>query len=287
MSYVMFDIFCGKPLHKKSSIHHKFLPPDFSLSSLSSLLPLHGISILVLTSLVTLVTLLSFKQAHAQTSALRPPVTLQSKSNLPNNTVQAPAQAMSTTRFQTLKVNGKLVDLRTLSNNDVLTGKNGKSISVARIKQLQARLDAAKGKTIITARQGQSIRSLASEPAGTRIVLPNNRMVKSQDLAKVQNVLAKLSAKRVVRPLPQAMNNAPAQAVVGPNLSIADALKRPGSDVIQIGSRKYSVDQLRQIDSQLKASKYEPRGLAERAGTGKRAGTATTTRSIPNARGVQ
>lgn len=279
MSYVLFDIFCGKPLHKKSSIHHDFLPPD------SFLLSRHGISILILTTLVTLGTLLSVTQAQAQTSALRPPVTLQSKSNLPNNTAQTPAQAMSTTRFQTLKVNGKLVDLRTLSNNDVLIGKNGKSISVARIKQLQARLDAAKGKTVITARQGQSIRSLASEPAGTRIVLPNNRTVKSQDLAKVQNVIAKLSTKRVVRPLPQAMNNAPAQAVVGPNLSIADALKRPSSDVIQIGSRKYSVDQLRQIDSQLKASKYEPRGLAERAS--KRAGAATTTRSIPNARGVQ
>ncbi len=287
MYYVLFDIFCGKPLHKKSSIYHEFLPPD---SSLSSLLPLHGISILVLTSLVTLVTLLSFKQAHAQTSALRPPVTLQSKSNLPNNTVQAPAQAMSTTRFQTLKVNGKLVDLRTLSNNDVLTGKNGKSISVARIKQLQARLDAAKGRpalAVTTARQGQSLRSLASEPANTRIVLPNNRMVKPQDLAKVQNVYAKLSAKRVVKPLPQALNNVPAQAVVGPNLSIADALKRPASDVIQIGSRKYSVEQLRVIDSQLKASKYEPRGLVERAGSRKKPGTTTTPRSTSNVRGVQ
>ena len=278
MSYILFDIFCGKQLHKKSSIHHRFLLPDSYIPSL------HGIFILALASLVALVI---FKPAHAQTSALRPPVSLQSKANLPNTTVQPQAQAMSTTRFQTLKVNGKLVDLRTLSNNDVLTGKNGKSISVARIKQLQARLDAAKGKSIITARQGQSLRSLAGEPAGTRIALPNNRVVKAQDLAKVQNVLAKLSTKRVVKPLPQAMNNAPAQAVVGPNLSIADALKRPANDVIQIGSRKYSVDQLRQIDNQLKASKYEPRGLAERAGSGKRAGTARNTRSTPNARGVQ
>jgi hypothetical protein len=275
MSYVLFDIFCSKKMHRKFSI------PHFSFTLDSYLLLLCGIVIATLTTL---------DQAHAQATTLRPPVTLQSGGNLQNNTAQQQAQTMSTARFQTLKVNGKLVDLRTLSNNDVLTGKNGKSISVARIKQLQARLDAAKGRpaiTAITARQGQSLRSLASEPAGTRIVLANSRTVKSQDLAKVQNVFAKLSVKRVIRPLPQAMNNAQAQATVGPNLSITDALKRPGSDVIQIGSRKYSVEQLRLIDSQLKASKYEPRGLVERAGSRKRTGAAGSTRSTPNPRGVQ
>jgi hypothetical protein len=60
--------------------------------------------------------------------------------------------------------------------------------------------------------------------------------------------------------------NAKPDAVVGQQgLTIAAALERPGNEVIQVGSRKYSAEQLRRIDAALRASKREPLGLAERA----------------------
>lgn len=262
----------------------------------------HSVLLIAITSLAVISFQFTFTDsARAQGTGLRPPITLPSNGNtnntvnstlirpttqstqlqtttiqkpLASQTIQTSQQAVNLTRFQTLKVNGKVVDLRNLSNNDVLVGKNGKSISVARIKQLQARLSGntnvgRSAKPMVIAKQGQTIRSFSNESADTIIRLPNSRQVRAKDLAKVQTVLNRLAVKRIVKPIPTSMNNAQAQAVVGQNISLADALKRPGTDIIQIGSRKYSVDQLRFIDSQLKASKFDPRGLSDRIGKGR------------------
>lgn len=175
-------------------------------------------------------------------------------------------QAIVLTRFQTVMIDNKLVDLRSLPDATLLRGKSGRTISVARIKQLQARIDGTSNAPIVIAQRGQSLKSLSAAPAGTLVALPGGRITRSQDLAKIQTVIAKLGQKRVIKPIPVAQKNAAATAVVGNGISLADAMKRPGADVIQIGVHKYSADQLRQMDALLKDSRVEPRGLLERAG---------------------
>lgn len=250
----------------------------------------------VLLLLSCIAVLCPFSGAFAQGTPLRPPVPLQPPVSSPSTpapasapspssalTAPVPASkpatagttamaanpgAQSLARFQTLKVAGKTVDLRTMANTDVLKGKNGRTISVARIKQLQARIDGASSTPMMVAKTGQSLKTLAAAPAGTRISLPGGTVARSQDMAKVQNIYAKLSTKRVIRPAPMSMTAAKPQAVVGQGgLTLADAMKRPTGEVIQVGTRKYTVEQLRFMDSQLKASKRDPRGLVDRAGT--------------------
>ncbi len=182
-------------------------------------------------------------------------------------------------RLQNIKVGTKLIDLRNLPDSHVLTGSNGKTITIARMKQLQARIDSASTQPMMVAKTGQSIRTLASAPSGTLIALPGGKITRSQDMAKIQTIVAKLSVKRIIKPIPVAMTNVKAQAVVGQGLTLADALKRPGNEVIQIGSHKYTAEQLRTIDAQLKASKRDPRGLVARAGV--RTGTNTSPRTAP------
>lgn len=192
----------------------------------------------------------------------------------PNVAQNSPSKAAPTTltRFKMVKVDGKMLDLTKLPDSTVLKGKSGKTISVARIKQLQARLDGVTTAPMITAQKGQSLKSLASAPKNTLIAMPGGRVARSQDLAKVQNILAKLSVKRVVKPIPVSLKNAQPTAVVGQGLTLAEAMKRPASDVIQVGSRKYTAEQLRQMDALLKASPREPRGLLDRAASAGRAG---------------
>ncbi len=173
--------------------------------------------------------------------------------------------ASTLTRFHTLKVDGKALDIGALPDSTVLRGKSGKTITVAQLKQLEARINAASSAPVLIAKQGQSIRTLAAAPAGTRIVLPGGRVTRAEDMVKIQSIYAKLSEPRVVKPIPQSMPNATAQAVVGQGTTLAEAMKRPGGDVIQIGSRKYTAEQLRQMDALLKASPRDPRGLLERA----------------------
>jgi hypothetical protein len=216
----------------------------------------------------------SLKPPVPKPGATPPPPSLQPPASHPPPGKPAPmvtpqAQTgpapMSTARFQTLRAGDRVVDLRTASDGEVLTGKSGRTITVGRIKELQAAMESAK--PVVVAKPGQSLASLSSAPAGTRVRI-GNRTVRADFLAKVQSLRAKLSVKRTPKPMPNSLQyaNAKADGVLGQNgLTIAAALKRPGNEVIQVGSRKYSAEQLRQIDAALRASKREPLGLAERA----------------------
>ncbi len=183
---------------------------------------------------------------------------------LANNLVQ-PTSVSTLSRFRTLKVDGRAVDIGALPDSTVLRGNSGKTITVAQLKQLEARINGASSAPVLVAKQGQTIRTLAAAPAGTRIVLPGGKVARAEDMVKLQSIYAKLSEPRVIKPIPQSMPNATAQAVVGQGTTLADAMKRPAGDVIQIGSRKYTAEQLRQIDALLKASPRDPRGLVERS----------------------
>ncbi len=244
--------------------------------------------------------LMQMPDVTAQSTTLKPPIPPQSPTTslqppIPNPNPAPSLQSNSPTKakpitsaapttqaqFQTLKVDGKVIDLRNLPDSQVLKAKSGKTISVARIRQLQARIDGASARPMMTAKAGQSLKSLAAAPAGTRISLPNGKIVQSQDLGKIQNIYAKLSVNRTITPIPRQVKNAQAQAVVGQGITLAEAMKRPANDVIQVGSHKYTAEQLRQIDALLKASPRDPRGLLERAGSGAAAGRAGTTPTIP------
>lgn len=187
-----------------------------------------------------------------------------------NSPIKASPTAL--TRFKMVKVDGKMIDLSKLTDSTVLKGKSGKTISVARIKQLQARIDGASTMPMITAQKGQSLKSLAAAPVGTMIALPGGKVTRSQDLAKAQTLIAKLAVKRVIKPVPVSLTNVQPTAVVGQGLTLAEAMKRPANEVIQVGSRKYTAEQLRQMDALLKASPREPRGLLDRAASSGRTG---------------
>nr|WP_315490686.1 hypothetical protein [uncultured Rhodoferax sp.] len=230
---------------------------------------------------------------------MQPPATLQAPSSLQAPALQAPlkpnqaqsaapagsqpqlASVSSLTRYRTLKVDGKAVDVSALPDSTVLRGSSGKTITVAQVKQLEARINSASSAPVLVAKQGQSIRTLAAAPAGTRIALPGGKVTRVEDMVKLQSIYAKLSEPRVVKPIPQSMPNATAQAVVGQGTTLAEAMKRPAGDVIQIGSRKYTAEQLRQIDALLKASPRDPRGLLERSRSTTTTGRTGTPMSIP------
>lgn len=232
--------------------------------------------------------LLAFTCAGAQTQ-LRPPSTAAQPQASPAPVLmpQQPVTAnppTSRVRLQSVMVDGRAVDISTLPDTTVLKGSGGRTISVARVKQLQARLERGASAApaggakapLIVAKPGQSLASLSQSPAGSRIQLPGGRVARVEDLSKIQQLRAKLNERRVVRAVPQSMDRASANAVLGQNgLTMAEALKRPGSDVIQVGQRKFSVEQLRQMDALLRASPREPRGLTD--------GMATSTPGAGNA----
>lgn len=211
-------------------------------------------------------------------STLKPPVKKSgdaAPSGAPARQAAPPGPAsvpQSTARFQTIKAGDRIVDLRTASNSEVLTGNNGRTITVGRLKELQGAMVASK--PVVAARPGQSLAALAASPRGTRVLI-GGRMVRSEDLGPIQALRAKLAVKRTPKPVPSAQQyaNAKPNATVGSGgITMAEALKRPGNDVIQVGPLKYSAEQLRQMDALLKASPREPLGLAERVG--RRGGTA-------------
>lgn len=234
-----------------------------------------------------------------QPAQLQPPVVLQPPSSLQRPTLQAPTEPSQTpitslsgskvqlvpvktlARFHTLKIDGKPVDISALPDSAVLRGKGGKTITVAQLKQLEARINSASTAPLMVAKQGQSIRTLAAAPAGTRIALPGGKVARVEDVGKIQSIYAKLSEKRVVIPVPVSMTNATAQAIVGQGTTLAEAMRRPAGDVIQIGSHKYTAEQLRQIDALLKASLRDPRGLLERARSASPPGRSGTQVTIP------
>lgn len=225
--------------------------------------------------------------ANAPTALTAPaaPTTAAPSKSLASSTPAVAGNPTTLTRFKMVKVDGKMLDLSKLPDSTVLKGKSGRTISVARIKQLQARIDGASTAPMINAQKGQSLKSLASAPKGTMVALHGGKVVRSQDMAKIQTVVAKLNVKRVIRPAPlsSANANARAQAVVGQNgLTLAGALKRPAGEMIQVGTRKYTVEQLRQMDALLKASPREPRGLLDRsAAAGRSVGSVNTPRAVP------
>jgi hypothetical protein len=205
-------------------------------------------------------------------STLKPPVKKPQDASshalpVPRAAPSGPTHApQSTARFQTIKAGDRVVDLRTAPNSEVVTGKDGRTITVERIRQLQGRIESAR--PTVVAKPNQGLATLAAAPAGSQ-VLVRGQLVRSEFLAKVVALRAKLTQPRTVKPLPSAATHANAKpdAVVGQNgLTMAEALKRPGNQVIQVGSLKYSADQLRQIDAIVKASPKDPRGLAERVG---------------------
>lgn len=230
------------------------------------------------------------KPATTGTALTAPTATPNSQSKAAPGVIQsAPSKAspVTLTRFTTVKVDGKTLDLRTLSDATVLKGKSGRTITVERIKQLQARMDRGSVAPMMTAQKGQSLKSLATAPAGTLIALPGGRVASSQDLTKIQGIMAKLSVKRVIRPAPMSLKNVQPTAVVGQGLTLAEAMKRPANDVIQVGTRQYTAEQLRQMDALLKASPREPRGLLDRAGSvGGRTGRTTGAANLPGSSGV-
>lgn len=220
--------------------------------------------------------------ASLQTSALQAPSKLGQTPSAPlASTKPQLASVSALTRFLKLKVDGKAVDVSALPDSAVLRGKSGKTITVAQLKQLEARINGVSSAPMLVAKQGQTIGTLAAAPAGTRIALPGGKVARAEDMVKLQSIYAKLSEPRIVKPIPQSMPNATAQVVVGQGTTLAEAMKRPAGDVIQIGSRKYTAEQLRQMDALLRASPRDPRGLLERARGATPAGRTGTPIALP------
>ena len=221
--------------------------------------------------------LIASASAGAQTQ-LRPPSGAAQPQASPT-AIRLPSAAMAATpqasrmRLQTVNVDGKVLDLRTLPDTMLLKGKSGRTISVARVKQLQALLERGsvtsptgiRKSPLVMAKPGQSLASLTQAPAGSRIQLPGGRVARVEDLRKIQSLRAKLNERRVARAVPQSLDHATPNAVLGQNgLTMAQALKLPANEVIQVGQRKFTAEQLRQMDALLRASPIEPRGLTER-----------------------
>ena len=178
--------------------------------------------------------------------------------------------------MQNLNVSGKIVDLRTLPDSHVLTASSGRTITIARLKLLQARMDSAATSRPVIAKQGQSLKALASAPKDSRVTLVGGQTTSVAMLGKIEQLQIKLRTNRVVKPVPLSLENAVAQGVVGQNnLTINEALKRPANEVIQISTRKYTAENLRKMDALLKANPRDPRGIAERMG--RPAATTSTT----------
>jgi len=179
-------------------------------------------------------------------------------------------------RMQNLNIGGKIVDLRNLPDSHMLTASNGRTITIARIKQLQARMDSASTSPLIIAKPGQSLKTLAAAPKDSRVALVGGQTTSVAMLGKIEQLQIKLRTNRVVKPVPLSLPNVVAQGVVGQNnLTINEALKRPANEVIQINTRKYTAEDLRKIDALLKANPRDPRGIAERTGRAT-AGTSST-----------
>jgi len=170
-------------------------------------------------------------------------------------------------RMQNLNIGGKIVDLRNLPDAHVLTASNGRTITIARIKQLQARMDSASTLPLIIAKPGQSLKTLAAAPKESRVTLVGGQTTSVAMLGKIEQLQIKLRTNRVVKPVPLSLPNVVAQGVVGQNnLTINEALKRPANEVIQISIHKYTAENLRKMDALLKANPRDPRGIAERMG---------------------
>jgi hypothetical protein len=171
----------------------------------------------------------------ADMSTLKPPVRKPGDAASPVSSGPAAAPAgpssapPSTARFQTIKAGDRIVDLRTASDGEVLTGKSGRTITVGRLKELQGAMSAAK--PIVAAKPGQSLAALTASPQGTRVLI-GGRLVRSEALGEIQALRAKLAVKRTPKPVPSAQQYAGAKpnATVGPGgITMAEALKRPAT----------------------------------------------------------
>lgn len=177
----------------------------------------------------------------------------------------ADAKNLPKLRMQNLNIGGKIVDVRNLPDSHVLTASNGRSITIARLKLLQARMDSAATSPPVIAKPGQSLKTLASASKNSRVALVAGQTTSVAMLGKIEQLQTKLRANRVVKPVPLSLENAVAQSVVGQNnFTVTEALKRPANEVIQIGTRKYTAENLRKMDALLKANPRDPRGIAER-----------------------
>ena len=216
---------------------------------------------------------LTHMEAQAQSVPLRPPIA-KPGTTAPASSTPTPASALSTNKkfsLDHIQLNGNRVALASLPDSQMITSKTGRSISVARLKQLQAVLQnpqqAKGGVATITATRGQSLRTLTTLPANSRIALvdktgKNTGVIASPgQLALIQQKMAKLSVRKTPILTPVSQPLGVATAVVGQDLSLVDALKRPSNQLLQVGNQKFSAEQLRLVDAQLKATGRYPGGL--------------------------
>lgn len=188
-----------------------------------------------------------------------------------------PAGSPAGPQQQSIRIGNASIPLASLPDSKVLKGASGREVSVARLKQLHAVLNAPR--VTLDAKTALHLQSLAALPPGTRVHLATGRDIRAVDLAKIASLTAKLHqppGPAIV--LPVALKNAQPQETVGSGLTLAEALKRPGNEPIRVGSYVFTAEQLRTLDKTVRASPRDPRGLAERAPTG-----AVTKTSMPAA----
>ena len=213
--------------------------------------------------------------AQAQTQ-LRPPTPPgQAAATTTTTTTLKPASTVVNANLavQNLKIGKDLIALHTLPDNQILKGASGKTITVARLKQLQALLDPTKPTAAMTARPvvkaqaGQNLASLAALPSNSRISLVKGQkqvIASPAQLSHIKSLIAKMNEPRTVQAVPRSMGNIQARHIVGAELSFADALKKPAAETIKIGNYTYTAEQLRLIDLKLRQSRVDPRGLVDR-----------------------
>lgn len=203
----------------------------------------------------------------------------------PNAPLQMDKLSTNNLRPQNIKIGSETIALHMLPDTQVFKGASGRTISVARLKQLQALLDPslpAEMKAvgpIVKAQPGQSLASMAALPANTRITLANGHIATAGQLNEIKGLINKMNQPRTITPVPLVLANSQARLTVGPTLTLADALKRPASEPVRVGNYTYTAEQLRLIDSKLRASKVDPRGLIERERGG---GTSVTNKPNVN-----
>ena len=178
-----------------------------------------------------------------------------------------PAASMAAPQPQAVRVGNATIPLATLPDDKTFKSASGREISVARLKQLHAVLNAPR--LTVDAKTPLHLQSLASLPPNTSVHLAPGRDLRARDLAKIATLTAKLHQPPGPKvTLPVSLKNMQPQETVGTGLTVAEALKRPGNEPIRIGSYVFTADQLRTLDKTVRSSPRDPRGLAERAPTG-------------------
>ena len=190
---------------------------------------------------------------------------------------RAPSPGLANDRaVQNIRVGNQILELHKLPDSKVFKGASGREISVARLRQLQARL-AAPAPVPVKAAPNQSLQQLAATPGTPRIQLANGRIVQVQQLSQIAKLTARLKQQHApAAPVPQSRNGVQPKSTVGPTFALAEAIKRPGNEPIKVGRFVYTADELKLIDAKLRASLREPRGLTDHVSANGRRGAIPT-----------